>query len=197
MVSGGLFSNFTGINITWDAGLHDDLTHDAAVRTIRTAVAELCPARSDASFDQTRVSKAEITSEKQLILQIVHITMPGPDCSFGKFRCRRLDESQTKPVEDNAEPMTLWEHHETLISLTVGMKLQVTVCANSIGHQWIERVSAVNGEYFKMIPNDLYDKEHDAVLPKEWYKRERTIKEYGYKKRNELAEEDDCANETP
>ncbi|KAF2226707.1 Argonaute siRNA chaperone complex subunit Arb1-domain-containing protein [Elsinoe ampelina] len=100
--------------------------------------------------------------------------------ALGKMHCRRLDDMMKGLDKKNSTTYTFWVDVLALQYCFVGMKMLVTVCENNIGCTWIDSIRGVNPSYYEVVANGYYEKGQDAVLPKDWYKRQKKIKEYGY-----------------
>ena len=189
IVSGGMFAQLVDSTLGEDGAVSSGtgLTRAAAEADLRAAFQQLGTAeQADEDLSSTSLV---ITSERDVRLQIMAIEPPAAlentplthGTRFGKMACRELEETFEGPLHDHHELLVFWIDQETLGKCFTGMKMDVTVCENSVGCRWIERVKSANPSYYHVIANDIYEKEDDAVLPKEWYKRERTILEQGYK----------------
>ncbi|KAF2148931.1 hypothetical protein K461DRAFT_232523 [Myriangium duriaei CBS 260.36] len=188
----------------WDSGVDLGIDKEQAVGELQAAFSQLATADQSASLTQGLSSASiYITSESDVAMQIIGIELPQEaqtsatsvdgtaskttsSSRFGKISCRKLVKSLDKPSTDDTMMVTIWMEEEALKLCFVGMKLEVVLCENNIGCRWIERVKSANASYFQVIANDFYGKAQDNILPKEWYKRERTIKQSGYKKNPEM-----------
>ncbi|PNS18643.1 La [Sphaceloma murrayae] len=144
------------------------------------------------------------TSEQELALQVAAIEMPDESLQarfheekqankafepLGKMHCRRMNEKMTGLSKKDERTYTFWIKVGILEYAFVGMKLQGTVCENNLGCLWLDRIQGLNASYYEVVPNGFYKREQDAVIPREWYKRQRRIKEYGYKALSEMGRE--------
>ncbi|TKX25459.1 putative argonaute siRNA chaperone (ARC) complex subunit Arb1 [Elsinoe australis] len=141
------------------------------------------------------------TGERDLRLQVMAIELPDDALRtrfeeekklnktlqpMGKMHCRQLNKNMTGFREGDETVYTFWIEEAILEYCFLGMKMQATVCENNIGCMWLDRIQSVNPSYFEIVANGYYEKSQDAVLPHEWYRRQRKIKEQGYTKMSDM-----------
>ncbi|KAF4555443.1 Argonaute siRNA chaperone (ARC) complex subunit Arb1-like protein [Elsinoe fawcettii] len=139
--------------------------------------------------------------ELQLLLQVTAVDMPdealrakcdeerklnGHFLALGKMHCRRLDDMMKHQDKKDDKTYTFWIDADVLRYCFIGMKMSAVVCENNIGCTWLDSVRAVNPSYYEIVANGYYEKGQDDLLPKDWFKRQRAIKEYGYRTVAEL-----------
>ncbi|GAM90197.1 hypothetical protein ANO11243_082380 [Dothideomycetidae sp. 11243] len=212
IVSGGLFANLIGDGSSWEGGFDLGLSRDKAKGQVRSAIQQRGTPEARSNIDQGLRSNIEIVSACDMEMQVAEIepaasreledlseATPGSEraCTLkmGKISCRRLDKTLHGIQADDQGALNFWIDEEALKHCFVGMKIDAYVCENNIGCVWFERINAINASYFAVTYNDHYHKDHDSALPKEWYKREKTIKLHGYRKDLFVEEEDDIWRE--
>ena len=189
LYEGNLANTFSS-GQTWDGAEDVGLTKDEAWAVLVSAVGisgtdDQCAAMKDGGvkavclgdreLQVTGVEPADAEMEQyyeECRLKIPHLQ------KLGRLHCRRLNADLTAaalPVEN----FTFWISEDVLQHCFMGMKIEATVYQLNIGIMWIDTIRAVNASYFVVVANEFYDKEEDAVIPKGWYKRQRTIKAEG------------------
>lgn len=98
--------------------------------------------------------------------------------TLGKLHCRRQVAQQSRQQGSEAEePLVFWIVEDILCYCFVGMKIEANVRELDIGIKWLDSIKSVNASFYELLPNEFYDKNSSDGLPKEWYKRQRKIKE--------------------
>lgn len=114
---------------------------------------------------------------------------------IGKVHCRMARRGQPFPSDQELsvpqdELQTLWIEQDILQSCFVGMQIDAEVRTLDNGRSWLDSVRGVNGSYYLNLPNEHMTKEDDTVLPKEYLKRLRSIRETGWKSVLDMAVDD-------
>ena len=94
------------------------------------------------------------------------------------------DASATRPGDEST--LTFWIDTPALTTLTPGMKIEANVRTLDCKIGWLDSISAVHPSTYKPIPNETYEAHFDAVLPKDWHKRARTIARKGWVSQAEM-----------
>ena len=186
-------------------GADDAAWADDAEKIIKAGIAVYgTDLQYEAAFDRKSFRK---TSGEDVALEVTTVEMADdtarefyaaaseacPNIStLGKLHCRRLKNDLSRPSTDADASMDSRNTFIFLVEEAVlkhcfpGLKLEAHICDSSVGIKWIDRIRSINASTFEPLHNDFYDKNQEATLPKEWYRRQRKILENGWLDQDEL-----------
>jgi len=205
-VSGGTFAALvsSGDN-SWDTSLQTSWTVEDAEKTIVETIRITGTEEQKALVSGQSFPKMTKTTEIDLEFRLVDIDNPSSSTGdnnsnlsrIGSLKFRRLNKLLNDFHATDKEIYTFPIRESSILSKCfLGMVLECTICENSVGLKWIDRIRAVNPSYYKVIANDFFDKKSPGKeeLPKVWYRRERNIVEKGYVGRS-YGDDDDIMND--